>query len=220
MSCARLRSLAKAAATAVAGDTVHVKAGTYYERLVAAHSGGPGAPITFAPYAAMGGIGVGNLGDWDPNPPYDVRDITLRNNIVSRNRDFQIVVKNGPTVGNITVDHNLIWGFRGFADETRDTEYVEADPQFGDPAAGDFHLAGTSPAIDRGTPLSAPAIDFDGGLRPVGAGIDIGAFEFGATAGGGRPETPPGSRHGRRGATGAEWLVVLCALCLTRCVKR
>lgn len=39
-------------------------------------------------------------------------------------------------------------------------------------------LLGGSPAIDRGFPLSAPSIDFEGQTRPRGSAHDIGADEF------------------------------------------
>jgi hypothetical protein len=41
----------------------------------------------------------------------------------------------------------------------------------------DFHLLPTSPAVDAGTSAGAPPTDLDGNARPVGAGIDIGAYE-------------------------------------------
>jgi hypothetical protein len=46
-------------------------------------------------------------------------------------------------------------------------------------AASDFHLNATSPAINAGTTLLAPTIDLDGKHRPIGAAIDVGAYEFG-----------------------------------------
>lgn len=45
--------------------------------------------------------------------------------------------------------------------------------------SGDYHLQGSSPAIDAGTSLVPVAVDFDGSARPQGAGYDIGAYEFG-----------------------------------------
>jgi Right handed beta helix region len=42
----------------------------------------------------------------------------------------------------------------------------------------DFHLLGTSPAVDAGTSVGAPSTDLAGGPRPVGAGVDLGAYEF------------------------------------------
>ncbi len=48
---------------------------------------------------------------------------------------------------------------------------------FTDDASFDLHLLPTSPAVDKGTSAGAPAEDFDGTRRPVGTGIDIGAYE-------------------------------------------
>ena len=41
-----------------------------------------------------------------------------------------------------------------------------------------LHLLQTASAVDRGTATGAPSQDYDGNLRPDGAGYDIGAFEF------------------------------------------
>jgi len=41
----------------------------------------------------------------------------------------------------------------------------------------DFHLAPTSPALDAGTINQAPSEDLDGAPRPVGSGVDVGAYE-------------------------------------------
>ena len=49
---------------------------------------------------------------------------------------------------------------------------------FVDRAAGNYHLAPTSAAIDRGTATGAPSTDYEGQPRPSGAGHDIGADEF------------------------------------------
>jgi len=42
---------------------------------------------------------------------------------------------------------------------------------------GDFRLLATSPAVDAGTAAGAPAADLDGNPRPVGAAVDLGAYE-------------------------------------------
>ena len=56
------RTIQKAANTIVAGDTVHIRAGTYPERVVPQNSGGAGQPITYAAYpgetAIIDGTGV------------------------------------------------------------------------------------------------------------------------------------------------------------------
>ena len=45
-------------------------------------------------------------------------------------------------------------------------------------SGNNYHLAAGSPAIDSGLVLGDVVRDFDGVLRPIGLGYDIGAFEF------------------------------------------
>lgn len=49
---------------------------------------------------------------------------------------------------------------------------------FFDAGAGDYHLKGSSPAIDAGTALPDVPNDLDGNNRPIGLGWDIGSYEF------------------------------------------
>lgn len=105
--------------------------------------------------------------------------IIIRNNIVSNNGystagtvKAQLDIRNTSAV----IDHNLVYG----PGSTKGTDYVEADPQFVNPTAFDFHLQATSPAINKGISTDAPLFDFDNGVRPVGASFDIGAYEFNA----------------------------------------
>ena len=51
-----------------------------------------------------------------------------------------------------------------------------ADPRFRSPAAGDFHLQSTSPAID--TCVTGLSPDLENVPRPYGSAFDMGAFEF------------------------------------------
>jgi hypothetical protein len=106
----------------------------------------------------------------------DVRDILIRNNVCSRNRDWQIRVDADPA--RVVVDHNLIDGYRAHANESRGTAHVEGDPLFVSPETGDFRLRARSPAIDIGSSVDAPDSDIDGKARPVGKACDIGAHEF------------------------------------------
>jgi len=105
--------------------------------------------------------------------------VVVRNNIVSESLSFQIALEVA-NVSGITVDHNLIDGYRGYEGETRGQAYLEGDPSFVDEIQRDLHLKQGSPAIDAGSALSAPSEDLDGRQRPQGAGIDIGAFEYAA----------------------------------------
>jgi PKD repeat protein len=101
--------------------------------------------------------------------------VVIRNNVCSQSLTFQIVVTGDVPAGSYTVDHNLIDGFRGDAEEIRGTDYVEGDPRFQDAAGDDFHILADSPAVGMGDPDGAPAADFDG--YPRGTPPDIGAFE-------------------------------------------
>src|SRR5439155_13128303 len=63
---------------------------------------------------------------------------------------------------------------------------LTTNPQFSNPAAGDFHLQSGSPAINQGAGLSGPisctggstCVDFAGTIRPQGPAWDIGAYEY------------------------------------------
>ena len=61
------------------------------------------------------------------------------------------------------------------------TGNILADPLFVDQTAGDFHLMGSSPAVDTGTSEGAPAADFEGDPRHFGV-VDMGADEYTFTA--------------------------------------
>jgi parallel beta-helix repeat protein len=116
--------------------------------------------------------------------PPDATNIIVRNNIVSKNLSFQISVNAELPSDQYSVDHNLVDGFRGNPEgEIYGTDYVEANPKFLKPAAGNFHLRMGSPAVDTGSPEYAPAEDHDGAFRPWprDGGYDMGAFEAGSS---------------------------------------
>ncbi len=61
------------------------------------------------------------------------------------------------------------------------THVITAPVLFVDRAAGNYHLAAPSPAIDAADPAGippAPPIDLDEAPRPYGPRVDIGAFEW------------------------------------------
>jgi hypothetical protein len=73
-------------------------------------------------------------------------------------------------------ERNLVFGGLGFdADITKNL--IGVDPKFVDLAIKDFRLQTDSPAIDAGDSSLSAKDDFEGKVRPLGAGIDLGAYE-------------------------------------------
>lgn len=122
--------------------------------------------------------GQGNWGGGilDDNP--QAQNVIIRNNICSQNLFFQIALESNVPISSITIDHNLIDGFRGYQGEVYGRDSVVGNPGFVNSGNGDFHLVASSIAIDRASAVNAPSDDFDGTLRPQGLGFDIGAYEY------------------------------------------
>ncbi|MBI5505192.1 MAG: right-handed parallel beta-helix repeat-containing protein [Deltaproteobacteria bacterium] len=87
--------------------------------------------------------------------------------------DYNSLMDRMSSDGDATIVTLATWQSLGY-----DTHSFTATPadHFLNPA-GDFHLLGSSPAIDAGTAIDAPGTDVEGGARPVGGGFDIGAYE-------------------------------------------
>jgi hypothetical protein len=75
-------------------------------------------------------------------------------------------------VGN--VDHSDIGSLAGTYNDLGGN--IASDPLL--TSRRDDHLTAGSPAIDTGTCVGAPAVDFEGDPRPTGGGCDMGADEF------------------------------------------
>ncbi len=81
--------------------------------------------------------------------------------------------------GDVYEDYNLFHGntqnLSGTV--TGGTHDVFGNPNFANPALGNYHVISPSAAIDVGVNAGITA-DLDGIHRPVGAGFDIGAYEY------------------------------------------
>ena len=98
--------------------------------------------------------------------------LTIRNNLLSKSRSFNIQSSSGATISN-----NLFDG-----GSTNGASAVSGNPLFMNAAGNNFHLQSTSMAINAGTSTGAPMIDFDLQARPQGGQVDIGAFEYGSSS--------------------------------------
>ncbi len=82
------------------------------------------------------------------------------------------------TGGTVLEDYNLFFGnVTNTLNVTNGGHSLIGDPKFVDPLHGDYHLRFGSAAIDHGVDAGVYS-DLDGNLRPIGAGFDIGAYEY------------------------------------------
>ncbi|HUV67610.1 MAG TPA: choice-of-anchor Q domain-containing protein [Sedimentisphaerales bacterium] len=101
--------------------------------------------------------GSDNILDWNKDQ---------NNNITLNNGFFGSILDNDSQIED-TADADL--GFTG--------NFIAAADPLVDMAGGDYHLAPSSEAVDKGIAEDAPDHDFDGNVRPQGAAHDVGAYE-------------------------------------------
>jgi hypothetical protein len=132
------------------------------------------------------------LGNAFRNTQYKERlqNLVVKNNIFQTASYYTIYQNHlNVTDGVTTITNNLYYRATGVGHNiwtaTEDpangwgTSQVLANPLFVNKNTGNFHLNSTSPAIDVGSSLYVPSVDYDGNTRPKGLGYDIGAYEAG-----------------------------------------
>ena len=111
-------------------------------------------------------------------------NIVVRNNIASENNCWQIATVR---TNLLQVDHNLVFGRTDYAEDEFEFDgsfSITGDPRFVSAATRNFHLRGSSPAVDAGGASRAPTNDADAVARPQDGDLDgnpawdIGAFEY------------------------------------------
>lgn len=121
------------------------------------------------------------LGQGDSGTTTGSANNYVANNIVYDNKTYGIV-EGGKMGGNNRYANNLVarsgtsWKVSGTVSGS-----VSAEPLFVNyqpTGTGNYKVYSGSPAIDRGTSLKAPTVDFAGLARPRGAAVDIGAYEY------------------------------------------
>lgn len=156
------------------------------------NNGGPGIHVYFSEHVDIVNntayhnqqseeLWQGEIDAWDSG------DIVIRNNIMNAKADKPINTNTNNL--DIVHDHNLYWGGNGFY--VSGTNTITDDPLFLAPSTepgADFQTAEQSPAVDNGSELLAPGEDIIGTPRPIGAGYDIGAYEFDPELGSWHPQ--------------------------------
>ncbi|MFZ4726960.1 MAG: right-handed parallel beta-helix repeat-containing protein, partial [Paludibacter sp.] len=144
-------------------------------------------------YDMIGGEGIKVVDYFNTN--YRIKNIIIENNTMSACKGISIDAPNG---SDFIIRNNLFYNCSSnivlpapptnliIANNLSNSGSVSgigailADPQFTDPTAKDFTLKSGSPAIDKGASNNVP-FDYNYKTRLVGNGIEIGAYEFGAT---------------------------------------
>lgn len=105
------------------------------------------------------------------------KDVNIINNIMYSRKGGKC--NSAPTYVTEVYDYNIYYngtvGKKGAHDLVADPQFVNLNLKLAD---GDFHLKSTSPAVNSGINSLYAVKDIEGRLRPVGAAIDRGAYEF------------------------------------------
>jgi len=102
------------------------------------------------------------------------QNVTYRNNIFYSPTSAAFRLLGAGLIGQ-TMDYNCYYGTTTYSGEGDNG--INANPQFVNAGANDYHLQSTSPAKDAGVTISYVGNDLAGLTRPQGA-YDIGAYEY------------------------------------------
>jgi hypothetical protein len=107
----------------------------------------------------------------------DPFSVTIRNNIIINNANSGIAANSGAT--QLIIDYNDVRGNHPnyYGSASAGLHDINANPQFVNASAGDYHLVFGSPAMNAGTNTNAPKFDKDGVKRPQMGKVDMGAYE-------------------------------------------
>ena len=121
------------------------------------------------------------LGQGDSGTTTGSANNYVANNIVYDNTTYGIV-EGGKMGINNRYSNNLVarsgtnWKVKGTVSGTISSEPLFVGYQAN--GTGNYKVSSSSPAIDRGTSIKAPAIDLAGLARPRGGAVDVGAYEY------------------------------------------
>ena len=99
--------------------------------------------------------------------------IAFKNDILFGNKYKDLFNKSNSTSINVSYSDIGIT----FGEYTDSGANISLDPLFRDINSQDYHLIANSPCIDVGTSSGAPTTDIEGTPRPLGLGMDMGAYE-------------------------------------------
>lgn len=128
------------------------------------------------------GLFVSTYGD-TPASTLHVTNVTIADNdgMGLRGNDRFPIVELGSFYNNIVALNGAASVLPDWLDQ--DDNLVDVPVAFAAPASGNYALAAGSPAIDAGNatpPGGLGAVDAGGGIRVIGAAVDLGAHEFGS----------------------------------------
>jgi parallel beta-helix repeat protein len=117
---------------------------------------------------------------------YGASNVNVWNNTVYANIGYGILIDQTDAVNNV-VQNNIVYGntsgeLYDIGNGTVKDHNLSTNPYFVNPAAFDFNIQQTSPAINAGIALSQVSTDIRKVRRPQGSTHDIGAYEGSSTS--------------------------------------